>query len=143
MRAVVQRVSRASVSVDGAVVGEVGAGLLVLLGVATADTAELAERLAGKIARLRIFERYAKDLLRDRFYRKLEWQPFGFLIIMALWALFCFVFFSLSQSKLAPYILPMFPALALLAAAAVHDMDGRQLRRWLWAPVRQSVAFWD
>ena len=56
MRAVVQRVSRASVSVDGQVVASSGVGLLVLLGVAVDDTSERAERLAGKIARLRIFE---------------------------------------------------------------------------------------
>jgi 4-amino-4-deoxy-L-arabinose transferase-like glycosyltransferase len=53
-------------------------------------------------------------------------------LLLALWALFCFVFFSLSQSKLAPYILPMFPALALLAGAAVAEMDLLQLRRRLW-----------
>ena len=55
MRAVIQRVSRAAVRVDGAVVGEIGAGLLVLLGVAAADTEPDAERLAAKVARLRIF----------------------------------------------------------------------------------------
>ena len=57
MRAVVQRVARASVRVDGAVTGEIGAGLLVLLGVAAGDGEDAAARLAGKIARLRIFER--------------------------------------------------------------------------------------
>jgi D-tyrosyl-tRNA(Tyr) deacylase len=57
MRAVLQRVSRASVRVDGAVVGEIGAGLLVLLGVADGDEPTAADRLAGKVARLRIFER--------------------------------------------------------------------------------------
>ncbi|HSP73612.1 MAG TPA: D-aminoacyl-tRNA deacylase, partial [Gaiellaceae bacterium] len=57
MRAVLQRVSRAAVRVDGETVGEIGAGLLVLLGVAVADDEAAAERLAGKVARLRIFER--------------------------------------------------------------------------------------
>lgn len=57
MRAVVQRVARASVRVDGAVAGEIGAGLAVLLGVAAGDGEDAAARLAGKIARLRIFER--------------------------------------------------------------------------------------
>jgi D-tyrosyl-tRNA(Tyr) deacylase len=57
MRAVLQRVSRAVVRVDRAPVGEIGAGLLVLLGVADGDDEEAAERLAGKVARLRIFER--------------------------------------------------------------------------------------
>lgn len=56
MRAVVQRVSRASVTVDGVVVGEVGSGLLVLLGVAAGDTEDDADYLAEKIAGLRIFE---------------------------------------------------------------------------------------
>ncbi len=56
MRAVVQRVSRARVLVDSEVVGEVGAGLCVLLGVAGSDDEAAAERLAGQVARLRIFE---------------------------------------------------------------------------------------
>jgi D-aminoacyl-tRNA deacylase len=56
VRAVVQRVGRASVAVDGETVAEVGAGVVVLLGVAAEDTDEHAARLAGKVARLRIFE---------------------------------------------------------------------------------------
>ena len=56
MRAVVQRVREASVSVDGLVVGACGPGLLVLVGVADDDTSAEAERLAGKVARLRVFE---------------------------------------------------------------------------------------
>jgi D-tyrosyl-tRNA(Tyr) deacylase len=56
VRAVVQRVARASVTVDGTVVGAVDAGLVVLLGVAAEDGDEQAVRLAGKVARLRIFE---------------------------------------------------------------------------------------
>ncbi len=55
MRAVVQRVSRAAVRVDGEVVGSCGRGLLVLVGAGQEDTSGTAERLAGKIARLRIF----------------------------------------------------------------------------------------
>lgn len=55
MRAVVQRVARAAVRVDGETVGEIGPGLLVLLGVAAGDGADLAEKLAAKIAKLRIF----------------------------------------------------------------------------------------
>lgn len=55
MRAVVQRVERAAVRVDGVTVGEIGAGLLVLLGVARGDGQAQAERLAAKIAKLRIF----------------------------------------------------------------------------------------
>lgn len=55
MRALVQRVLRASVSVDGEIVAEIGAGLLVLLGVAAGDTEADAERLAGRIRALRVF----------------------------------------------------------------------------------------
>jgi D-tyrosyl-tRNA(Tyr) deacylase len=55
MRAVCQRVSEARVRVDGAVVGQIGPGLCVLLGVARGDSAETAAALAGKIARLRVF----------------------------------------------------------------------------------------
>ena len=64
MRIVVQRVTRASVTVDGEVVGAIAQGLLVLLGIATDDTAEEVDRLAGKVARLRIFE--ASDGKFDR-----------------------------------------------------------------------------
>ena len=56
MRAVVQRVSRGSVSVDGKVVGAIGRGVVVLVGVTHDDTEEQAEWLARKIAGLRIFE---------------------------------------------------------------------------------------
>ena len=56
MRAVVQRVSRAQVAIDGEIVGEVGRGLLVLLGVTHADTEVDAGYLADKIAGLRVFE---------------------------------------------------------------------------------------
>ena len=55
MRALVQRVSRASVDVDGRRVAEIGPGLLVLLGVTHDDTAADADRLAGKVRALRIF----------------------------------------------------------------------------------------
>jgi D-aminoacyl-tRNA deacylase len=56
VRAVVQRVDGARVVVGDEVVGEVGRGLCVLLGVAAEDDEALADRLAGKVARLRIFE---------------------------------------------------------------------------------------
>jgi D-tyrosyl-tRNA(Tyr) deacylase len=55
MRVIVQRVSRASVEVDNAMVGAIGAGLLVLLGVAKTDTTADADALATKILNLRIF----------------------------------------------------------------------------------------
>ena len=56
MRAVVQRVSRAQVDIDGQAVGAIERGLLILLGVGHDDTEQQAERLWSKIARLRIFE---------------------------------------------------------------------------------------
>jgi len=56
MRAVVQRVSRAKVTVNDAITGEIGLGLLVLLGVGHADTETDATYLADKIAGLRVFE---------------------------------------------------------------------------------------
>ena len=67
MRAVVQRVSGAQVVAEGEIVGEIGAGLCILLGVARDDGPEEAERLAGRVARLRIFEndegRFDRSLL--------------------------------------------------------------------------------
>lgn len=56
MRAVVQRVSRASVRVGGKVIGEIDAGLLVLLGITHDDDSVSAEKLASKLLALRIFE---------------------------------------------------------------------------------------
>ena len=56
MRAVVQRVRRASVSIDGDVISQIGPGMVVLLGVAAEDTTEQADRIAAKISRLRIFD---------------------------------------------------------------------------------------
>ena len=56
MRAVVQRVSRAKVTVNGAITGEIGPGLLVLLAVSREDSRQEAEYLADKIAGLRVFE---------------------------------------------------------------------------------------
>lgn len=56
MRAVIQRVSSASVTVDGEVVGRIGQGLCVLLGVATDDTADDVAYMANKIVGLRVFE---------------------------------------------------------------------------------------
>jgi D-tyrosyl-tRNA(Tyr) deacylase len=67
VRGVVQRVSEASVAVAGETVGAIGAGLVVLVGVARGDGEEAAVRLAGKIARLRVFEnedgRFDRSLL--------------------------------------------------------------------------------
>ncbi|MFC6590896.1 D-aminoacyl-tRNA deacylase [Deinococcus lacus] len=65
MRAVVQRVTRATCSVEGQQTGAVGAGLLVLLGVAPADGPAEAERLADKIVKLRIFSDEAGKMNRS------------------------------------------------------------------------------
>ena len=56
MRAVVQRVAHASVAVDGTVLGKIGKGFMVLLGVSDEDTEQVADRMADKICKLRIFE---------------------------------------------------------------------------------------
>lgn len=65
MRAVVQRVSRAKVEVEGRTVGQIGRGLLVLLGVGQGDTEREAEYMAAKIAGLRIFPDEAGKMNRD------------------------------------------------------------------------------
>lgn len=65
MRAVVQRVRRASVRVGDQIVGEIGAGLCILLGVAGEDDADQAAALAQKIAHLRIFDDDAGKLNRS------------------------------------------------------------------------------
>ena len=56
MRAVLQRVSRASVVIDGTIAGEIGAGLLILICAMQGDTTAAADKLAAKIAKLRIFK---------------------------------------------------------------------------------------
>ena len=56
MRAVLQRVSRGKVTVDGKITGEIGAGLMILLGVGREDTSATAASMAEKAANLRIFE---------------------------------------------------------------------------------------
>ena len=69
MRAVLQRVTRASVSVDGEVISSIKKGLLILIGVAEGDTAADAARVAKKAAELRIFsdkeDRFSISLLRS------------------------------------------------------------------------------
>jgi len=56
MRALIQRVTRASVTVDNAVIGETGPGLLILICAMTGDTDDLPAKLAAKITKLRIFK---------------------------------------------------------------------------------------
>ena len=65
MRAVVQRVSKSSVTVDGEVVGNIGPGLMVLLGVTHEDTEKEADYLADKIINLRIFSDDAGKMNRS------------------------------------------------------------------------------
>jgi D-tyrosyl-tRNA(Tyr) deacylase len=69
VRALVQRVSRASVGVDGRRMAEIGPGLLVLLGITHDDTEQVADRLADKVRALRVFadrEGRMNDPLGDR-----------------------------------------------------------------------------
>ncbi len=65
MRAVVQRVSEASVTIEGAVVGQINCGYMILLGVHEEDTEKDAEYLVGKIAKLRVFEDDAGKMNRS------------------------------------------------------------------------------
>jgi D-aminoacyl-tRNA deacylase len=65
MRAVVQRVSRARVIVDGTVTGEIGDGLMILLGVGRDDTSVVAIGMAEKISNLRIFEDNQRKMNRS------------------------------------------------------------------------------
>lgn len=76
MRAVVQRVSEARVTVDGALVGAIGRGFCVLLGVGHADTEEDADALCRKIVGLRVFEDDA-----GRFARALDEVEGGLLVV--------------------------------------------------------------
>jgi D-tyrosyl-tRNA(Tyr) deacylase len=65
MRAVLQRVTRAKVTVDGTITGEIGPGVVALIGVGSGDSEESARQLAGKIAELRIFEDEAGKMNRS------------------------------------------------------------------------------
>ncbi|TDE36756.1 D-aminoacyl-tRNA deacylase [Antarcticimicrobium sediminis] len=65
MRALIQRVSEASVTVDGDIIGEIGSGLLVLICAMQGDTEAQADKLAAKIAKLRIFKDEADKMNRS------------------------------------------------------------------------------
>ncbi len=67
--------------------------------------------------------------------RRDDSQAFQPLRLLLIWSAFVFVFFSVSRSKLPSYILPMFPALALLAAAWLERVDASRLARHLLLPV--------
>ena len=66
VRVVLQRVSRASVSIEGSVVGQIGVGLLALIGVADGDTDTEADSLAAKIAELRLFPSEGEETGMER-----------------------------------------------------------------------------
>lgn len=65
MRVVLQRVSSASVTVEGRIIGSIGSGLMLLVGIETADTAADGEWLAGKISKLRLFPDEAGQMNRS------------------------------------------------------------------------------
>ena len=69
MRAVVTRVSRASVTIEGKINGQIGRGFLVLLGIGPGDTEETARKLAEKICNLRVFEEGKGKMNLRRFLR--------------------------------------------------------------------------
>lgn len=73
-------------------------------------------------------------LVREAWPRQPQsaFQPRRFVLI---WAVFVFVFFSLSNSKLPSYILPMFPALALLLGQTLAQLQAAELKKHLWLPV--------
>jgi D-aminoacyl-tRNA deacylase len=75
MRILLQRVSSANVRVDGEIVGEIGRGLVALVGVGHSDTRAIVERLAGKSVDLRIFEDPAGKM--NRSLRDLSTEPEG------------------------------------------------------------------
>lgn len=72
--------------------------------------------------------------------RRDDSQTFQPLRLLLAWSVFVFVFFSISRSKLPSYILPMFPALALLAGAWLERVDASRLARHLLLPVAGGVA---
>ena len=65
MRLILQRVSSGSVSVDGEVVGEIGAGYVILIGITHSDTAEIAQKMAQKVVHLRVFSDEAGKMNRS------------------------------------------------------------------------------
>jgi len=65
MKAVIQRVSEASVTVDGKIVGSIGVGFVILLGVTHDDSASDVEKLADKISKIRLFPDNEKPINRS------------------------------------------------------------------------------
>lgn len=81
MKAVIQRVKKASVTVDGTVCGEIADGFLVLLGVCPDDTEKEAQKLADKIARLRVFCDENGKMNRSLLDFQNEPKPYGVLVV--------------------------------------------------------------
>lgn len=81
MRVLVQRVSAASVMVDGEIVGEIGPGLLLLVGVTHDDGAAEITLLASKVANLRIFADESGQMNRSALDRLAEGEPVGMLVV--------------------------------------------------------------
>ena len=81
MRVLIQRVTRASVSVAGETVGKVGPGFLLLVGITHTDTPELAAQMAQKVANLRIFDDASGNLNRSALDLLTTNDPVGMLVV--------------------------------------------------------------
>ena len=81
MRVLIQRVTRASVSVAGEAVGKIGPGFLLLVGITHGDTPELAAQMAQKVANLRIFDDAGGNLNRSALDLLAAQDPVGMLVV--------------------------------------------------------------
>lgn len=81
MRVLIQRVTRASVSVAGETVGKIGPGFLLLVGITHGDTPELAAQMAQKVANLRIFDDAGGNLNRSALDLLAAQDPVGMLVV--------------------------------------------------------------
>ena len=81
MRVLIQRVTRASVSVAGETVGKIGSGFLLLVGITHGDTPELAAQMAQKVANLRIFDDASGNLNRSALDLLTTNDPVGMLVV--------------------------------------------------------------
>src|SRR4051794_17509242 len=88
MRVLIQRVSRASVVVDGLTVGAIGRGLLLLVGVTHDDTSPEVSRMASKIAHLRIFDDDAGHLNRSALDLHAEDSTIGGMLVVSQFTLY-------------------------------------------------------
>lgn len=81
MRVLIQRVTRASVSVAGETVGKIGPGFLLLVGITHGDTPDLAAQIAQKVANLRIFDDAGGNLNRSALDLLAAQDPVGMLVV--------------------------------------------------------------